>query len=215
MYLSSGWHFGAHHIFFFSQAHPDRKHLNSERTSAVIPHSSILSFSRRQNPVILQYISLWLRKACRMKKKAKKWVSSNLCHALVPLSALRPVCTREQQKPPLENDVWKQAKFLGQLNSAQVKKSLCWKQFTSSLWGLAAAQRKVQGDCSISLYILHLASSKSSGEKKKSHLHQVLAATHICLERYAHSLSLLISAWGKSSFSGWRELVLHLGNKPV
>lgn len=167
MYLSSGWHFGAHHIFFFSQAHPDRKHLNSERTSAVIPHSSILSFSRSQNPVILQYISLWLRKACRMKKKAKKWVSSNLCHALVPLSALRPVCTREQQKPPLENDVWKQAKFLGQLNSAQVKKSLCWKQFTSSLWGLAAAQRKVQGDCSISLYILHLASSKSSGEKKK------------------------------------------------
>lgn len=106
------------------------------------------------------------QKGLQDERKAKKWVSSNLCHALVALSALWPVCIREQQKSPLENDMWRQAKFLSQLNSAQVKQSLCWKQFISSLWLLAAAQRKVQGDCSVPLYILHLASSKSSGEKK-------------------------------------------------
>lgn len=90
--------------------------------------------------------------------------------------------------------------------------SLLKKQFACSLWVLAAAQ----GDCSVPLHIPHLASSKSSGVGgEKRNLHQFLAATHICLERYAPSLSLLISAWGKSSLSGWGELVLHLGNKPV
>lgn len=128
-------------------------------------------------------------------KKGKEVTFSNFCHALVALSALWPVCTREQEKSPLEEgskstrgggrlNFWASCIWL-KYNSLSVEKN----EFTYSLWVLAAAQRKVQGDCSVPLYILHLASSKSLGWRG-SNLHQFLAAMHICLERYAHSLSL-------------------------
>lgn len=87
---------------------------------------SILLFSKSQSPVILQNFGSerpagW--------KKGKEVTSSNLCHALVALSALWPVRTREQEKSPLENDMRRrEAKFLAQLHSSQVKQSLCWKK---------------------------------------------------------------------------------------
>lgn len=74
MYLSSGWHFGVHNFFwiFFSLPHTDRKHLNSERTSAVIPHRLHPSVFEEPKPCVTPKHQSLAQQDLQDERKAKK-----------------------------------------------------------------------------------------------------------------------------------------------
>lgn len=74
MFLSSGWHFVIYHILknFLPQTHTDRKHLNSERTSTVIPHRLHPSIFKELKPCDTPNQSS-AQKGLQDERKGKKW----------------------------------------------------------------------------------------------------------------------------------------------